>query len=397
MALKQSESLKIQGETVYQFEQRVKEALSAVLPKVNFLFSEFWQDTTGTDSSGGVGGTLTRNERPEAKVQIRQPLFSGFREFQAMKGFQSEKKRQDLALKRAHLLLYEIVANAFYLVLRLEEDLENTRNVLKLTRDRIKELESRVKLGKSRRSELVSSQAQLASLEGQEEALKGRAAAAREVLQFLTGEDVRSRVLADGIPAVPSVGTLESILKRAQARTDLLALAQNLETKKRELKVARGALYPAVNLLGNYYFKRVGFQEAIDWDLQLSLDLPLFQGGANLSEIRLKESQARQAEWEQRRAKREIESALRRSYINLTTALAQLTAFREAHEKAGESYQLQVEEYRYGLVNNLEVLAALRTLQEAKKDLDNTIIDTKLNYLALQVAIEDIPQLNTAR
>lgn len=394
MALKQSESLQIQGEAIYQFGQRVKESLSAILPKADFLYTEFWQDTSGTDASaGGVGSTLNRGERPEAKIQLKQPLFSGFREFQALKGFQSEKKRQELILMRSRLLLYEDVANAFYLVLKLERDLENTRDVLKLTQDRIKELDARVKLGKSRRSELLSSQSQLASLEGQEEVLKGQVAVAREVLQELTGENVRSKILADEIPAVQPAGPLGEVLAKGEKRTDLRALAQDLETKKLGLKLAQGALYPTASLLGNYYMKRVGFQEAIDWDLQLSVDLPLFQGGANLAGIRLKDSQVRQAQWEYRRAKRSIESALRRSYINLATALAQLTAFQDAHQKAGESYRMQVEEYRYGLVNNLDVLEALKTLQEAKKNLDSTLIQTKLNYLALQVAVEDVPRI----
>ncbi|OGR89377.1 MAG: hypothetical protein A3A86_05625 [Elusimicrobia bacterium RIFCSPLOWO2_01_FULL_60_11] len=398
LALQQNESLKIQGETVYQFEQRVKDALSAVLPKVDLLYSLFWQDTTGTGSGdGGVGGTLTRSERPEAKVQLRQPLFSGFREFRARKGFESEKMRQELVFKRAHLLLYDGIANAFYTVLRLEQNLSNTQNTLKLTQERIRDLESRVKLGKSRRSELVSSEAQLATLEGQQEVLRGQAASAREALQYLIGQDVRDRVLADEIPAVPPAAAIETVLARAQSRTDLLALAQDVKTKKLALKVSRGAVYPTVDVLGNYYLKRVGFQEPIDWDLLLTVDLPLFRGGADLASIRLRESELRQAEWELRRAQREIESVLRRSHIHLTTALAQLAAFREAYEKARESYRLQVEEYRYGLVNNLEVLAALRTLQDAKRDLDNTVIDTKLDYLALQVAVEDIPQINAPR
>ena len=254
LALKQSESLKIQGETIYQFEQRVKETLSAVLPKVDLLYNEFWQDVSGTDSSGGgVGGTLTRSERPEGKIQLRQPIFAGFREFQALEGFKSEKKRQDLILQRTHILLYESAAEAFYTILRLEQDLENTRNVINLTRDRIKELNSRVKLGKSRRSELLSSQAQLASLKGQAEVFKGRAEMAREVLQFLTGENIRSKTLADEIQDVPPAGSLQSILERMEKRTDLLALGQDVETKKRELKIARGAIYPTVDLLGNYY------------------------------------------------------------------------------------------------------------------------------------------------
>ena len=388
--LKQSEVLLQQEERILQFQQRTRQAMSAILPDVDFVFTEFWQDTTGTSSDSGVGSTLVRGERPEAKIRVRQRLFGGFREFNAVEGLKSERKRQEYILKRAKINIYQDLANVFYLVFQLEKDLENTRNILNLSRVRIRDLRSRVRLGKSRRSEVLSAESQLATLQGQKESLLGQMRLAREALSLLVGEDMQGVLLMDQIPPVKTIEPLDGFIGKSSSRSDLLALNQDLETKKRTLKVARGELYPTVSLAGNYYLKRVGFQEPIDWDLELSLTVPLFKGGSNLAGIKIRASEYREAELEYRRAKRNIESFVRTSHIQLQTALAQLAAYEMAFKRAERSYRLQVEEYRYGLVNNLEVLQALNTLQEAKKNLDHTLVEAKLNYLALRVAAEDL-------
>ncbi len=392
MAVRRSETLRANAEGVFQFEQMARKSIGAILPDVHLIYTEQWQDTSGVDASGGgVNSTLTRSERPEVKIQAHQPIFSGFREFHAYSGFKSEEQRQILILKHAYLLLYEDVAGTFYLALQLEKDMENTRNILTLSQQRINDMESRVKLGKSRESELRSARSQLYTLQGEEEVLKGQVAVARESLSFLVGESVGSRVLADDVPA-SAPESLSLVLEHSRKRKDLQALAQAVESRRQSYKVARGAFSPTVGLLGNYYLKRVGFQEPIDWDLLLTVDLPLFQGGSNVSGMKIAASELSQATLEYQRYKRSVESLVRKAHINLQTVFAQMTAFENAFKEAQASYKLLVNEYQHGLVNNLDVLAALNTLESTKKALDRTQVQLKLNYLALKVASEDLEQ-----
>ncbi len=390
MAVQQSEILKTNEEKIQQFEQKISQSFGAVLPNVHFLYTELWQDTSGSGAGGSFGNTAL-GDQPQANIQVRQPLFSGRREFNALAGIKSEKQRQVLLLKRAHVLIYQDIANIFYMVIQLEKDLENTQNVLKLSQQRVEDIEGRVRLGKSRSSELRSAKSQLFSLRGEAEVLKGQIQSAKETLRFLIGQDVGERILKDDVSPNLSA-SLAQVLEKAQKRNDLLALEQDLETKGKALKVVRGALSPTANLLGNYYLRRSGIQQPISWDVFLTVDLPIFQGGADAAAIRIAASDIRQARLALLNSRRSVETAVRKNYINLQAVFAQLGAFENAFKEAEESYRLLVGEYQHGLVNNLEVLQALNTLVATRKTLDQTIVQTKLNFLALQIAIEDVPQ-----
>ncbi len=395
MALTQSESLAMIREQVLQFEARARQARSAILPDVNFLYTHFFQDSSASDSSGGgVGGTLTRNERPEAKITGRQPLFGGFREFSAWYGFKSLQRREELELLNAKKALYREVALAFYSVVQLETDLANNQTILTLTTDRVKELESRSRLGKSRPSEVLSVQSQVATLTAQDEKIKGDLWVARDLLSFLTGKNLQETPLSDTLPPVAAPADEASVLAFAGSVTEMAIIKATMDSDKYQVRYARGRFLPSVDISGNYYLKRVGFQENIKWDALLTVDMPIFQGGENLALLRQAQSQARWTEWSYRRLKREVESQIRRNFYTLKSSIAQVKALENAYAKSKESYESQVKEYRYGLVNNLEVIQALNTMQVSKRDLDRTDILNRLNYIQLQISTEQLPKMN---
>jgi outer membrane protein TolC len=60
----------------------------------------------------------------------------------------------------------------------------------------------------------------------------------------------------------------------------------------------------------------------------------------------------------------------------------------DAYKKAKKSYELQVKEYRYGLVTNLDVLQALTFMQDVKQNWDRALIQSQLDYINLTAAAE---------
>lgn len=392
LALGQSETLLMQKEKILQFKLKARQASSAILPDIDLIYSNFFQDTTGTDAgAGGVGGTLTRSERPEAKIQGKQTVFSGFQEYYAVKGFRAQQRKEQLDYRRAEQLLYQETARAFYSVIQNQTDLQNIRLTLSLTDGRVKELSSRMRLGKSRSSEVRSVESQLASLRAEEERLKGNILIAQDLLAFLIGRDAQNVILADTLPVPGALDSEQVYLARISSRTDLASLREEVEVSRNQVKYMRGEFFPTVDLTGNYYLKRVGFQEAINWDVLLSIDLPLFRGGENAAKLREAQSVLHWSEWNYRRFEREAASEIRRSYYTLKSSLAQGEALVTAYEKAKESYEEQVKEYRYGLVNNLEVLQSMNVLQAAKRDRDRTLIQNKINTIQLKVSTEELP------
>jgi outer membrane protein len=390
LALRQSEALRGRAERIEQAEARYGQALGAALPRLSFNASQLYQDAGGRSDSG-VGSNLTLRRRPESKFTLRQPLFSGFREFAAMSASRAEQSGERRRLERARALLYLDVARAFYLVLQTERDLANLDVLLGLLDDRLRELRERERLGKSRRSELLSLESRRDAVAAERSLTDGDAASARELLAFLTGEDVSGARLEDPLPDDFPPDAEAPLLEKADARADVLAFRDDVEARRQELRVAKGAFYPNAGLLGNYYTKRVGTQSAIDWDVLLSLEVPLFQGGATRAQAREARSRLTEAElaWEEvrREARREVKDAR----VRLAASLEQAAGLRSAFAKAEESYRLHVKEYRLGLVNNLEVLQALDEMESRKRDSDRAAIRGKLLRFELLSAAEALP------
>ena len=70
----------------------------------------------------------------------------------------------------------------------------------------------------------------------------------------------------------------------------------------------------------------------------------------------------------------------------MQAGLARTAALQEALNAAAENYRLQAEDYKLNLVSNLDVLQALQTLQDARREFIHVQHETKRLYWQLQVA-----------
>jgi len=85
---------------------------------------------------------------------------------------------------------------------------------------------------------------------------------------------------------------------------------------------------------------------------------------------------------------RRTETEVRGYYRLLDSSLKQAAAYGKAYDKAGESYRIQIKDYRYGLVNNLDVIQAMTGMLEAKKNLDRALIEVKSAKALLDITAE---------
>ena len=78
---------------------------------------------------------------------------------------------------------------------------------------------------------------------------------------------------------------------------------------------------------------------------------------------------------------------IRQLHKALSSSLAQAAALTDAYAKAANSYRIQVRDYRFGLVNNLDVIEAMTTMQDIKRSLDKAVIQVKTNKALLDIAV----------
>lgn len=388
----QSEDLRIRNEEVEQSKARGKAALAAALPDVGWQLTDTWQQPSGVEKLEAKGFTgFVEKEQVESKFTARQALFSGLREFSAYKGSKYESERNRLRLERAERELFEKTAVAFYAVVGYETDRANTLSAYELAEDRVKELRDFLRLGKARESEVFTSRARSAALKGELDQIQGNLFAARQELSYLTGRDLAGTPVIDQEPVPSSAPDLENVLSRARERSDLRAQRADLEARRLVIRYERGNYWPSADLEGNYYTKRATFLKDVDWDVILTVDVPLFKGGATSAAVKEAMSQYRQSLFTLQQMERWVAHEAKRTHGELAAAVLEAQSMREAAESARRSYDSLQREYRLGLVTNLDVLQALDFLQEQQSARDEAQLKAKRLLVRLKVATEELP------
>lgn len=382
LALTRSEEIAIHAELIKQTEARFTQTLSGALPSASYEISKKRQDGTGSSA-------FTLRDIPERRFNVTQPLFGGFKEFAAMAGSRAERRQRQHERRRAEDLLFVDVANAFYLVLEQREDQRALEMIRATLVDRLDELQQRRQLGRSRPTDVVSAEAQLRRVEAEMELARTQETIALQLLEFLTGLS-RVQAISDPAPSLPAPDAESAYLTRAASRPDVQAAEEAWRVAQKEVTIARAGFFPDVDLEGNYYTRRVGNAADVEWDALLTVSVPIFQGGQNYGAVREARSLERQAKltFEQRR--REALLDAQDAYAAYTGALARHAALSRAREATEESYRLQAEDYRLALVNNLDVLQTLQTLEDSRRDTLHVAYEAKRLYWQLQAAAGDI-------
>jgi len=390
-AKKRNENLKIHEEDIEQSQSRARAALSGAFPHLGWNFTNTRLQPGGVEAleRKGFSGFVEKNQI-ESKFFFKQPLFSGLREFSAYSGFKKESARDTLLLERISEELFEKTAIAFYATLASETDMENTKTTLALAQDRVRELDTFLRLGKARKSEKFAAQARAAAIKATLRQVQARIVANREDLSYLTGENLSAATLVDEIPGPPSMGTLDEALAQAQSRKDLRAQREDTMAKDLRVRYENGFHWPTLDLAGNYYTHRATFLNEIKWDLGLFLEVPIFTGGSVSAKVQEAQSAYRQSLLTLQEMERGVLYSVRKTYEELTACIEETQSLEEAAQAAQKSYDALIEEYRLGLVTNLEVLEALDLLQSQKSAQDRSRLQAKLLFIQLGVATEKL-------
>ncbi|MBL0059601.1 MAG: TolC family protein [Elusimicrobia bacterium] len=388
LALDQSETIRNLREDITRSQARARASLGGAFPQVRWNWGDTWQDGSGTGGNN-FGGFLEKNQ-VESKFTLEQTLFSGLKEFSAWSGFQKQEARDRWTLRYAELQLFDRVAGAFYDVVGLEAALENSETSVALAGDRTKELKSFLRLGKSREGEVFSAESQLAALNAIRVRLRGQIRVARENLSFLVGQEIGSIPLEDSLDGTTSE-TLPAFLSQAEKRPDLEAQRQEVLAQHLRVRYEKGSFWPTAGLRGNYYTQRPAFFEPIDWDLLLSLSVPLYQGGTVSARVKEAKSGLEQAQQTLGHMERQVRTDVKKSFESWTASREEAQALEEAYGASQKSYEAQRREYRLGLVTNLDVLNAMNLMQAAKRAWIDARVEVKRRYVALIISTGALP------
>ncbi|MFA5161401.1 MAG: TolC family protein [Elusimicrobiales bacterium] len=380
MSLARSETLAQQGETAAGLEAKIAEMEANLRPRVSLFGTQIWQDTPGAaDVSGPMAST-----KPQYGFNLHHALYSGMRDMLSVKSAKTQAGAARQAYERARQLLYQDTAQAYMNLLFSAQELEIRRAQIELTRSRITELSAREKIGRSRASEVMAARSQLALNEAQLAQALGSARVYQWTFRFLTGLESDAKV--QSMPQ-PEHADIKPYLAACVLRPDAEQQRRNIEAADIFADSQSRQKLPSAAVDANYYLERPsGSAEHVYWDAAFSFSLPLYLAGSVDAQVKAAQSAARSARLGLTLAMRQAYTDVQSAYDGLASALHQARALEAAFSAARANSKAQEDDYRLGLVTNLDVLSAQSSAEDTRLQLEAAKAAAVLAKIRLEVA-----------
>jgi outer membrane protein len=384
------DSLKISMQDIYIAQAQLSQSIAALWPTFTATNQqEFIHYLNPAANSVSILGNSTlsgnRNYTSQSHVTMNYTVFNGGQNWNNVGASDAAiaAKRQTLA--RDYQTIYQSVAQAFYNVLQYQGDLVIQHDLIESLQARVDDLKQRVNLGRSRPSESLQAQTDLANARVTAEQQKGSLNAAKETLAFYVGIPSDQFQLKE-TQKFPTAGQLETYIAKSTDRPDVLSQLESLRQAERNLSAAKGQLLPTITAQGDFLASQDPATNSIDATMTLQASLPIFDGGLIIAQIHQNKELVRQSALNVEQLKRTADQDTRTAYANFNASVAQVVVLREAAILAAKNFEAQVEDYRRGVVSNLDVLTALQDYQTARVQLHNANMQARLNLINLHVA-----------
>ncbi len=189
--------------------------------------------------------------------------------------------------------------------------------------------------------------------------------------------------VVDDTQLAPPLESFEAVTRAAEVRNpELRAAAASVQAAGFEVSAERGGFFPTLTLDyfygidANHYATRTDGVNNLGYAATATLNIPIWNWGANRSKLVQADLKRRQAQRELSLAQRKLLADLRSLYREAETARAELELLKSSAELAAESLRLTTLRYQGGEATVLEVVDAQNTLTQAQ----NGYSDGQLRY-----------------
>ena len=166
------------------------------------------------------------------------------------------------------------------------------------------------------------------------------------------------------------------------------------EGYQKAVRVAKGNwIYPNISLSTAYSFSAYSDDFKIQeretsksWSASVLLNIPIFDGGRTIGEVRKAKTDYYQAVLAEEQAYDDIRLEVQQAYDNLMMARRAMESQKETIEQAEEGLRIANLRYESGVGTQLEVLSAQTALTDARNNLSKAIYDFRLAKSALRKA-----------
>ncbi|MCD6102026.1 MAG: TolC family protein, partial [Candidatus Cloacimonetes bacterium] len=142
---------------------------------------------------------------------------------------------------------------------------------------------------------------------------------------------------------------------------DIKSLEIVKKISKKGYLIAKGNFLPSINLQFQKQFEsddKLDFDGEDSWNLVAVASFPVFQSGANLTNLKRSKYEYLKTKLQMDDAKDKILMGTKNSFYNLVTKAKKVNSAKVAFENAKENHKILNDLYEQGMVTNTELLDA---------------------------------------
>jgi multidrug efflux system outer membrane protein len=286
---------------------------------------------------------------------------------------------QDYFQLRAGQMLRAIVA----------DQIAAQREVVDLTRDRQQH-------GLAGEADVESASAQLFTLQSELPPYEQSITTSRHALAVLTGQipEAMDGDFAESgdLPALPAVLPIELPSTLARRRPDIRQSEAALHAATAQIGVSVASLFPDISLTGAFGLRNLSPGYLFDWDSKFytfgpTISIPIFHGGALVSNVRLSRALAAEAALNYRKtvlnALEEVENGL----TNLHQDAKRTASLRDTVTADQRALEVDLDAYRHGLLTYIAVLTVQIQMVQARQQFAQALLAQDTDLVKLYKAL----------
>lgn len=342
---------------------------------------------------GGMGFTLVPDNNYDAHISASQLIYDfGKRNASIELAKSNRLSAEDKIGLIKNSLTYQTIG-AFYTVLFLEKSIDVKKEQIETLMQHLELAKKKVQSGSATDFDVLTTEVRVASAENQKIDIENSLAKQKIFLKNLTGLPSDSRFEVKGELNINSdEPELNLLIDQAFNQRAELKLAHDAESSSILSKEAISLdNRPRLKVFGNYGFKN-GFEPNLNvlrgnWSAGLAASIPIFDG--NLKDARVEQAEANiktntaKISGLQRNIKTEVEQAL--SDLNSSRLKIKITEIQV--KQAKDAVTRAQNQYKAGVITNLDLLDAETSLSEAELLYNQAIYQNVINGYSLDKAV----------
>jgi outer membrane protein len=292
----------------------------------------------------------------------------------------------------------------YFNILSAEDDLRVAKAEREATGRQLEQAQQRFDVGLIAITDVHEAQAAFDAARASEIGAENSLDNAWEALYEIIGPQPRQELakLGDGLALTPpKPNNLQDWSDTAQQQNySIIAARAGLESVKQDIDISRSGHYPTLDLVGGYSVNRSDSDNASEADtskIGLSLEVPIYSGGAVSTRTRQAQANFRANQHSLDQTRRAVNRQVRDAYRGVLSTISQVEALKAATVSAQSALESTQAGYEVGTRTIVDVLNVQQNLFSSQRDYLNSRYSYIINGLNLKAAAGNLGETDLER